>query len=129
LVPRIAKSADSISETTNSLFRRGCDQVKEAYILFPLLAVLLLLVIWTTTLYLINKERSDAQLRSQTLEQELQTPRHDAEHAPRQQESYLRSVEERSYGEVDRARERVKASRHNSNKRTSNCSDGSNSWK
>ena len=71
LVPRIAKSADSISETTNSLFRRGCDQVKEAYILFPLLAVLLLLVIWTTTLYLIHSELARAQYSVATASQEI----------------------------------------------------------
>jgi diguanylate cyclase (GGDEF)-like protein len=57
----IALSANSVSATTNSLFRRGFDQAKEIYILFPLLAVFLLLSIWAATLYLIKVEQVRAQ--------------------------------------------------------------------
>lgn len=57
----IAHSANSVSVTTNSLFRRGFDQAKEIYILFPLLAVFLLLSIWAATLYLIKVEQVRAQ--------------------------------------------------------------------
>jgi len=59
--PAIAKSAEALSKATSGLFQHGLEQVKEAYILFPLLAALLLLVIWTTTLYLINSELARAQ--------------------------------------------------------------------
>jgi len=69
--PVIAKSAEAISKATSSLFRRGLEQVKEAYILFPLLAVLLLLVIWTTTLYLINSELARAQHGAATASLEI----------------------------------------------------------
>jgi diguanylate cyclase (GGDEF)-like protein len=53
--------AGSIFDTTNSLLRHRFDRAKEAYILFPLLAVLLLLAIWTATLYLIKVEHVRAQ--------------------------------------------------------------------
>lgn len=59
--PTLVLSADSISDTMNSLFRRGLDLAKEAYILFPVLAVFLLLVSWTATLYLIKVEHVRAQ--------------------------------------------------------------------
>jgi two-component system NtrC family sensor kinase len=59
--PGIANSANPISGIPNSLFRRSFDQIKEAYILFPLLAALLLLAIWTATLYLIKVEHVRAQ--------------------------------------------------------------------
>ncbi|WP_420231611.1 EAL domain-containing protein [Pseudomonas sp. ABY48] len=49
------------SDATRLPFWRRFDQVKEAYILFPLLAVVLLSVIWVGTLYLIKVERARAQ--------------------------------------------------------------------
>ncbi|WP_341523959.1 ATP-binding protein [Pseudomonas sp. G.S.17] len=57
----IATSANPVSGSPNSLFRRSFDQIKEAYILFPLLAALLLLAVWTATLYLIKVEHVRAQ--------------------------------------------------------------------
>jgi len=69
--PRIARFAEAIAKSTHSLFRRGLDQVKEAYILFPLLAVVLLLVIWATTLYLINSELLRAQRGATTASLEI----------------------------------------------------------
>jgi diguanylate cyclase (GGDEF)-like protein len=59
--PTLVLSEDSISDTTNSLSRRGFDLAKEAYILFPLLAAFLLLAIWAATLYLIKVEHVRAQ--------------------------------------------------------------------
>ncbi len=69
--PGITKSIDTTSKATSSLFRRGLEQVKEAYILFPLSAVLLLLVIWTTTLYLIKIEQTRAQRNAATASLEI----------------------------------------------------------
>jgi diguanylate cyclase (GGDEF)-like protein len=45
--------------------------VKEAYVLFPLLAVLLLLAIWMTTFYLINSELARARYNAATVSQEI----------------------------------------------------------
>ena len=59
--PGIVHRENTLADATNNLFRRGFDQAREAYILFPLLAVLLLLVIWAGTLYLIKVERTRAQ--------------------------------------------------------------------
>ncbi|WP_413795482.1 MULTISPECIES: bifunctional diguanylate cyclase/phosphodiesterase [unclassified Pseudomonas] len=59
--PGIVHREDTLAGATNTLFRRGLDQVREAYILFPLLAALLLLVIWAGTLYLIKVEQARAQ--------------------------------------------------------------------
>ncbi|NWB96871.1 histidine kinase [Pseudomonas gingeri] len=70
-VPTIARSADAIAKTTRSFFRRGLGQVKEAYILFPLLAVVLLLVIWATTLHLINSELARARHGAATASLEI----------------------------------------------------------
>nr|BFE97833.1 hypothetical protein GCM10020185_83690 [Pseudomonas brassicacearum subsp. brassicacearum] len=57
----VAPRENALSDATSDLFRRRFDQVKEAYILFPLLAVLLLSVIWAGTLYLIKFEQARAQ--------------------------------------------------------------------
>ena len=57
----VAHRENALCDATNNLLRRRFDQVKEAYILFPLLAVLLLSVIWAGTLYLIKVERTRAQ--------------------------------------------------------------------
>lgn len=54
--PGIANSATPLSGILYNPFWRSFDLVKEAYILFPLLAALLLLAIWTSTLYLIRVE-------------------------------------------------------------------------
>ncbi|WP_248795510.1 ATP-binding protein [Pseudomonas sp. MWU13-2105] len=59
--PTIARSADAIARTARGILLRGLEQIKEAYILFPLLAMVLLLVIWTTTLHLISSELARAQ--------------------------------------------------------------------
>ncbi|MDO7895917.1 sensor histidine kinase [Pseudomonas citrulli] len=60
LASGIARSADTVSHALNRVFRRGLGHVKEAYVLFPLLAVFLLLAIWLTTLYLISSELARA---------------------------------------------------------------------
>ncbi|WVV49114.1 hypothetical protein THH46_12840 [Pseudomonas sp. NA13] len=52
---------NALSDATSHPFWRRFDPVKEAYILFPLLAVLLLSVIWAGTLYLIKVEQARAQ--------------------------------------------------------------------
>ncbi|OPG69912.1 GGDEF-domain containing protein [Pseudomonas ogarae] len=57
----VAPRENALSDATSNRFRRRFDQVKEAYILFPLLAVLLLSVIWAGTLYLIKLEQARAQ--------------------------------------------------------------------
>ncbi|MGX9568007.1 bifunctional diguanylate cyclase/phosphodiesterase [Pseudomonas sp. CFBP 5748] len=67
----IANAANSVSATTHSLFRRGFDQAKEIYILFPLLTVLLLLAIWAGTLYLIKVEQVRAQQGAATASLEI----------------------------------------------------------
>lgn len=59
--PSIVHRENALADTTKTLFRRAFDQVREAYILFPLLAILLLLVIWAGTLYLIKVEQARAQ--------------------------------------------------------------------
>lgn len=59
--PDIASSAEFTSSTTSRMVRRVFDQAREAYILFPLLAGLLLLAIWAGTLYLIQVEQARAQ--------------------------------------------------------------------
>ncbi|MGA8137359.1 MAG: ATP-binding protein [Pseudomonas gingeri] len=69
--PTIARSAAAIARTTRSFFQRGLDQVKEAYILFPLLAAVLLLVIWTATLHLISSELARAQRGASTASLEI----------------------------------------------------------
>ena len=61
LAPGITDCTAPEPATGASLGRRVFDQAKEAYILFPLLAVFLLLAIWTATLYLIKVERIRAQ--------------------------------------------------------------------
>ncbi|WP_248802798.1 ATP-binding protein [Pseudomonas sp. MWU13-2100] len=71
LAPRIVRLADAVARSTHRLFRHGLDQVREAYILFPLLAVGLLLVIWTTTLYLISSELARAQRGAATASLEI----------------------------------------------------------
>lgn len=59
--PSIVHRENALADATKTLFRRAFDQVREAYILFPLLAILLLLVIWAGTLYLIKVEQARAQ--------------------------------------------------------------------
>ncbi|WLG98892.1 EAL domain-containing protein [Pseudomonas beijingensis] len=59
--PGIVHRENALADGTNNLLGRGFDQAREAYILFPLLAVLLLLVIWAGTLYLIKVEQVRAQ--------------------------------------------------------------------
>ena len=66
LAPGPAHHAETDDNTEASVFRRGFDQAKEAYILFPLLAALLLLAIWTATLYLIKVEHLRAQQSAAT---------------------------------------------------------------
>ncbi|EJL04595.1 ATPase/histidine kinase/DNA gyrase B/HSP90 domain protein [Pseudomonas fluorescens Q2-87] len=53
------------------LLRRVFDQAREAYILFPLLAALLLLAIWSATLYLIRVEHLRAQQSAATASLEI----------------------------------------------------------
>ncbi|ALI09791.1 MULTISPECIES: EAL domain-containing protein [Pseudomonas] len=59
--PDIVHRENALADGTSHWFRRGFDQAREAYILFPLLAVLLLVVIWAGTLYLIKVEQARAQ--------------------------------------------------------------------
>ncbi|MCJ8207908.1 EAL domain-containing protein [Pseudomonas sp. RGM2987] len=60
-VPDHTPNAQPAPGTDTSRFRRVFDQAREAYILFPLLAGLLLLAIWAGTLYLIKVEQLRAQ--------------------------------------------------------------------
>ncbi|QXH97341.1 GHKL domain-containing protein [Pseudomonas ogarae] len=71
LAPGPAHHAETDDNTEASVFRRGFDQAKEAYILFPLLAALLLLAIWTATLYLIKVEHLRAQQSAATASLEM----------------------------------------------------------
>ncbi|BBP59854.1 ATP-binding protein [Pseudomonas sp. St316] len=71
LAPGPAHHAEMDGDTEASVFRRGFDQAKEAYILFPLLAALLLLAIWTATLYLIKVEHLRAQQSAATASLEM----------------------------------------------------------
>ncbi|WP_248767003.1 EAL domain-containing protein [Pseudomonas sp. MWU12-2345] len=59
------------SEPRGSLFRRVLEPIKEAYILFPLLAALLVLAIWSATLYLIKIEQTRAQRNAATTSLEI----------------------------------------------------------
>ncbi|MBV6748883.1 EAL domain-containing protein [Pseudomonas chlororaphis] len=69
--PGSATPAARPSETHGSLFWRVLEPIKEAYILFPLLAVLLLLAIWSATLYLIKVEQTRAQRSAATTSLEI----------------------------------------------------------
>ncbi|BBP64717.1 hypothetical protein PHLH5_22580 [Pseudomonas sp. Cab53] len=60
LASGIARSAETVSQAMGRVLRRGLGHAKEAYVLFPLLAVFLLLAIWLTTLYLITSELTRA---------------------------------------------------------------------
>ncbi|WP_058542434.1 ATP-binding protein [Pseudomonas fluorescens] len=71
LAPGTAHHAEADGITGPGVFRFGLDQAKEAYILFPLLAALLLLVIWTATLYLIKVEQARAQQSAATASLEM----------------------------------------------------------
>ncbi len=66
-----ARHAEMDGDTEAGVFRFGFDQAKEAYILFPLLAALLLLAIWTATLYLIKVEQARAQQSAATASLEM----------------------------------------------------------
>ncbi|WP_024616509.1 ATP-binding protein [Pseudomonas kilonensis] len=71
LAPGPAHHAEMDGDSEAGVFRFGFDQAKEAYILFPLLAALLLLVIWTATLYLIKVEHLRAQQSAATASLEM----------------------------------------------------------
>ncbi|SDB15862.1 Histidine kinase-, DNA gyrase B-, and HSP90-like ATPase [Pseudomonas sp. NFACC23-1] len=71
LAPGPAHHAEIDGDTEAGVFRFGIDQAKEAYILFPLLAALLLLAIWTATLYLIKVEHARAQQSAATASLEM----------------------------------------------------------
>lgn len=71
LAPGTAHCAEADDATEAGVLRRGFDQAKEAYILFPLLAVLLLLTIWGATLYLIKVEHLRAQQSAATASLEM----------------------------------------------------------
>ncbi|WP_214509332.1 ATP-binding protein [Pseudomonas brassicacearum] len=71
LAPGPAHHAEIDGDTEAGVFRFGIDQAKEAYILFPLLAALLLLAIWTATLYLIKVEHARAQQSAATASMEM----------------------------------------------------------
>ena len=71
LDPGSAHCAEAAPTTESSQSRRFFDQAKEAYILFPLLAVLLLLAIWSATLYLIKVEHLRAQQSAATASLEM----------------------------------------------------------
>ncbi|UZE09090.1 hypothetical protein [Pseudomonas corrugata] len=71
LVTGITPSTDAASGGVGRGLRRGLAHVKEAYVLFPLLAVLLLLAIWMTTFYLINSELARARDNATTVSQEI----------------------------------------------------------
>ena len=69
--PGIAKSVDTTAEAAGSLFRYVREHIKEAYLLFPLSAVLLLLAIWSATLYFIRLEQTRAQRNAATVSLEI----------------------------------------------------------
>ncbi|SCX96379.1 MULTISPECIES: ATP-binding protein [unclassified Pseudomonas] len=71
LAPGTAHCAEADDDTEAGVLRRAFDQAKEAYILFPLLAVLLLLAIWSATLYLIKVEHLRAQQSAATASLEM----------------------------------------------------------
>ncbi|UZE21559.1 GHKL domain-containing protein [Pseudomonas sp. B21-056] len=71
LASGITPSTDTASGAMGRFFRRGLGHIKEAYVLFPLLAVLLLLAIWMTTFYLINSELGRARYNAATVSQEI----------------------------------------------------------
>ncbi|WP_447800694.1 ATP-binding protein [Pseudomonas kilonensis] len=71
LAPGPAHHAEIDGDTEAGVFRFGIEQAKEAYILFPLLAALLLLAIWTATLYLIKVEHVRAQQSAATASMEM----------------------------------------------------------
>ncbi|SFA88593.1 Histidine kinase-, DNA gyrase B-, and HSP90-like ATPase [Pseudomonas sp. NFIX10] len=71
LAPGTAHRAEADDDSEAGVFRRAFDQAKEAYILFPLLAVLLLLAIWSATLYLIKVEHLRAQQSAATASLEM----------------------------------------------------------
>ncbi|WP_431480902.1 ATP-binding protein [Pseudomonas thivervalensis] len=71
LDPGSAHCAASDPTTGTGPLRHLLDQAKEAYILFPLLAVLLLLAIWSATLYLIKVEHLRAQQSAATASLEM----------------------------------------------------------
>ncbi|AXA54131.1 ATP-binding protein [Pseudomonas thivervalensis] len=71
LVPGTAHCAEADGDIDASPLRHLFDQAKEAYILFPLLAVLLLLAIWSATLYLIKVEHLRAQQSAATASLEM----------------------------------------------------------
>ncbi|QIB08172.1 ATP-binding protein [Pseudomonas sp. FP2300] len=71
LAPGTVHRAQADGATESGVFRRGFDQAKEAYILFPLLAALLLLAIWIATLYLIKVEHIRAQQSAATASLEM----------------------------------------------------------
>ncbi|MBT2338415.1 EAL domain-containing protein [Pseudomonas fluorescens] len=69
--PGIATSADRQPSATGRLIRHGLGHLREAYILLPLLAMLLLVVLWSATLYLINVEQTRAQRNAAALSLEI----------------------------------------------------------
>src|SRR5476651_491718 len=69
--PGSATAVDTMPETRSNLFRRVPELIREAYILFPLLAALLLLAIWSATLYLIKIEQTRAQRSAATTSLEI----------------------------------------------------------
>ncbi|SFW15536.1 ATP-binding protein [Pseudomonas sp. NFACC04-2] len=71
LAPGTAHCAEADDDTEAGVLRRAFDQAKKAYILFPLLAVLLLLAIWSATLYLIKVEHLRAQQSAATASLEM----------------------------------------------------------
>lgn len=71
LAPGTAHCAEADGGTEASTLRRFFDQAKEAYILFPLLAALLLLIVWSATLYLIKVEHLRAQQSAATASLEM----------------------------------------------------------
>ncbi len=71
LAPGPAHHPAMDGDTEAGVFRFGFDQAKEAYILFPLLAALLLLAIWAATLYLIKVEHARAQQSAATASLEM----------------------------------------------------------
>ncbi|NWB96868.1 EAL domain-containing protein [Pseudomonas gingeri] len=70
-IPDSATPVASLSEIRSSLFRRVLEPIKEAYISFPLLAALLVLAIWSATLYLIKIEQTRAQRSAATTSLEI----------------------------------------------------------
>jgi len=71
LAPDIAAPADTAPSSASHFIRSGLGHLREAYVLLPVLAILLLLAIWSATLYFIRIEQTRAQRNAAALSLEI----------------------------------------------------------